>query len=68
MCEQLDRVEAASREEGMAKGEIIGTIKLYHDEMPLMPSEITGKIMDRFSLQKEEAEKYVAEVLGLQMA
>ncbi len=68
MCEWLDRVEAASRAEGMAKGEIIGTIKLYHDEMHLMPTEITGKIMDRFSLQKKEAEKYVAEVLGLQMA
>lgn len=72
MCEWLDQVEAASRAEGMAKGmakgEIIGTIKLYHDEMHLMPSEIIGKIMDRFSLDKEEAEKYVAEALGLQMA
>ena len=72
MNEWLDRIEAASRAEGMAKGmakgEIIGTIKLYHDEMHLMPEEITGKIMGRFSLEKELAEKYVAEVLGLQMA
>ena len=72
MNEWLDRVEAASRADGMAKGiakgEIIGAIKLYRDEMHLMPVEITGKIMARFSLQKEEAEKYVAEVLGLQTA
>jgi hypothetical protein len=72
MCEWLDRVEAASRAEGMAKGmakgEIIGTIKLYTDEMHLMPGEITEKIMARFSLEKEDAEKYVAEVLGLQPA
>ena len=68
MCEWLDRVEAASRAEGMAKGEIIGTIKLYADEMHLMPAEITEKIMARFSLEKEDAEKYVAEVLGLQPA
>ena len=66
MNEWLDRVEAASREEGMAKGEIIGAIKLYRDEMHLMPVEITGKIMGRFCLEREEAEKYVAEVLGLQ--
>lgn len=68
MNEWLDRVEAASRAEGMAKGEIIGAIKLYRDEMHLTPVEITGKIMARFSLEKEEAEKYVAEVLGLQPA
>ena len=68
MNEWLDRVEAASRAEGMARGEIIGAIKLYRDEMHLTPVEITGKIMARFSLEKEEAEKYVAEVLGLQPA
>jgi hypothetical protein len=72
MNEWLDRIEAASRAEGMAKGmakgEIIGTIKLYRDEMHLMPEEITRKIMSRFSLEKAEAEKYVAEVLGLQPA
>ena len=70
MNEWLDRVEAASRAEGMAKGmakgEIIGAIKLYRDEMHLMPVEITEKIMERFCLEREEAEKYVAEVLGLQ--
>ena len=68
MNEWLDRVEAASRAEGMAKGEIIGAIKLYRDEMHLMPVEITGKIMERFCLEREEAEKYIAEVLGLQPA
>ena len=52
----------------MAKGEIIGAIKLYRDEMHLMPVEITGKIMERFCLEREEAEKYIAEVLGLQPA
>ena len=66
--EWLDRVEAASRAEGMAKGEIIGAIKLYSDEMHLTPVEITGKIMKRFCLEREAAVKYIAEVLGLQPA
>ena len=43
-------------------------IRIYHEEMNLMTSEIIGKIMPRFSLDKEEAEKYVEEVLGLQLA
>ena len=81
--EWLDRVEAASRAEGMAKGmaksmakgtkgmakgEIIGAIKLYSDEMHLTPVEITGKIMKRFCLEREAAVKYIAEVPGLQPA
>lgn len=74
--EWLDRVEAASRAEGMAKGmaksmakgEIIGAIKLYSDEMHLTPVEITGRIMKRFCLEREAAVKYIAEVLGLQPA
>lgn len=64
MNEWLDRVEANSLE----KGEIIGSIKLYHDEMHLLPSDIVDRIMNRFSLDQGEAEKYVAEVLGLQLA
>lgn len=64
MCEVLDRVEAR----GEIRGEIKGVIKLYHDEMNLLPSEIVDKIILRFSLGKNEAEKYVEETLGLELA
>ena len=60
----LDRVEAR----GEIRGEIKGVIKLYHDEMNLLPSEIVDKIILRFSLGKNEAEKYVEETLGLELA
>ena len=60
MCDVLDRVEA--------RGEIKGTIKLYRDETDLKPGEITKKIMDRFSLDKDSAEKYVEDILGTQLA
>ena len=56
------------RAEGRAEGEIVGVIRLYHDELNLMPAEIIQKIMVRFSLKEKDAEKYVEEALGLQMA
>lgn len=68
MNEWLDRVEANSMKKSLEKGEIIGSIKLYHDEMHLLRSDIVDRIMNRFSLDQGEAEKYVAEVLGLQLA
>jgi len=54
------------REEGRAEGEIIGTIRFCHDELDLSSSQIVDKIMVRFSLERSEAEKYVAEALDLQ--
>ena len=59
MCEVLDRVEA--------RGEIKGTIKFCRDETDLNPVEITKKIMERFSLDKDSAEKYVEEIFGTQL-
>ena len=59
MCDVLDRIEA--------RGEIIGVIKLYRDEMNLTPTEIIKKIMLRFGLEKEEAEDYVEKTLGLEL-
>ena len=64
MCEFLDRVEAR----GEARGEIKGAIRIYHEEMNLLPSEIIKKIMVRFGLEEADAEKYVEETLGLQLA
>ena len=55
------------RNEGRVEGEIKGVILLYHDEMNLNPSEIILKIMNRFNLKKEIAEKYVEETLGSQL-
>lgn len=52
---------------GEARGKIIGVIQLYHDEMHLSPSEITKRIMLRFSLDENEAEKSVEETLGIKL-
>ena len=68
MNEWLDRIEANSMKKGMEKGEIIGSIRLYHDEMHLLPSDIVNRIMCRFSLDKDKAEEYVVEVLGIEFA
>ena len=51
--------------EGKAEGEIIGAIKLYHDELGLVPEEIVSRIAVRFSLREDAAKKYVEETLHL---
>ena len=48
--------------EGRSEGEIFGAIKLYRDELGLMPSEIADKIIKRFSLDHRTAEGYIEEV------
>ena len=48
------------KEEGQSKE----AIRLYHEEMKMVPSMIIEKIIARFSLDRESAEKYVEEVLG----
>ena len=58
--------EAEAR--GESRGEVKGAIRIYHDEMNLSPKAIIKKIMSRYNLKKEEAEKYVEEVLGLKPA
>ena len=67
----FDEAEARGERRGEARGErtgeIRGAIKIYREEMNLMPSEIINKIIIRFDLKKEEAEKYVEETLGLEL-
>ena len=53
------------RREGKKEGEIIGAIRIYDAEIHLSPTEIVKKIMVRFSLKKEEAERYVEQTLKL---
>ena len=71
MCDALrdlmkdEFIETEKR--GEARGAIKEAIKIYHDEMHLMPSEIVDKIMIRFTLEKDEAERYVEEVFELAM-
>ena len=67
MCEALRDLMKEEFEMTEARGEVKGAIKLYRDEMHLMPAEITQKIMARFDLKRDEAEKYVEETLGLQL-
>ena len=52
-------------DEAEARGEIKGTILTY-DEMGVKPSDIVGKIIQRFSLDKEDAEASVKNTLKLQ--
>ena len=70
MCEALkDLLKedfAAAEARGKASGKIEGVIQLYHEEMGLDPQEIVYRIMKRFSLDKEAAQKYVEITLGLQ--
>jgi hypothetical protein len=70
MCEALkDLLKedfAAAEARGKASGKIEGVIQLYHEEMGLAPQEIVVRIMSRFSLDEETAQKYVENTLGLQ--
>ena len=66
MCEALKELMKDEFALTRAEGQIIGTIKLYREEMGLMPTEIIKKIMIRFDLKKKDAERYVEETLGLQ--
>lgn len=68
MCDVLDRIEARGEARGEIRGAIKEAIRLYHEEMNLLPSEIERKIMTRFSLSEEEAGKFIEETLGLQPA
>ena len=62
----FDEAEARGEARGEATGVIQGAITIYHDEMNLSPAAIIKKIMSRYNLRKEEAEKYVEDVLGLE--
>jgi hypothetical protein len=74
MCEALKDLlkedfaaaEAMAEARGKASGKIEGVIQLYHEEMGLAPQEIVVRIMSRFSLDEETAQKYVENTLGLQ--
>ena len=50
---------------GEKKGKIIASIEIYREEMKLSPEEITNRIMSRYGLEKNAAQKYVQETLGL---
>ena len=62
----LKEEKAEARAEGLAEGEIVGTIRFCHDELNLTPSQIVEKVAARFSLTRADAEKYVTEALDLQ--
>ena len=70
MCDVLDRVEAKGRVEGRIEGKIEGKIEGAIQTLDLLgkqPSEIISFIIENFGLEKDRAEKYVEEVLGLTM-
>ena len=52
------------KEDLLAEGQIIGSIKTYNEELGLLPSEIIEKIERRFDLKHTDAEKYVAQVFA----
>ena len=45
--------------EGVSEGKIIATINIYSEEMGMSPEEVKVRIMDRYSLTEEEAERYL---------
>ena len=51
------------REEGVKEGEIIGVVKICHEEFHLSMEEIVQRIMTRFSLSQDEAEEYVNRII-----
>ena len=60
----VEQFGKSQKAEGRTEGEIEGVIKLYQDELHLAPAEIVIKIMDRFGLERDAAEKYVEKTLG----
>ena len=52
---------------GVKKGEILGTIKIYFEEMDLSPEEIVKKVQTRFGLKEKAAKAYVEDALGIKM-
>ena len=50
---------------GVKKGEILGTIKIYFEEMYLSPEEIVKKVQTRFGLKEKAAKAYVEDALGI---
>ena len=66
--EDFEAAEARGEERGEAIGEIKGAIRLYRDEMSLSSEEIIDRIMKRYLLDRKDAERYVEETLGLELA
>ena len=58
MAQQLEaRGMEKGLKKGFAEGKIIATINIYREEMGMSPEEVKVRIMDRYSLTEEEAER-----------
>ena len=66
MCEAMRRLMEDDFIKAEEKGAIEGNIKFCDEELHMTPSEIIRKIMTRFGLKEEEAQRYVEETLRLQ--
>ena len=68
----FDEAEARGEVRGEVKGELNGRIKeaiaMYSEYLHMRPDEITGEIMQRFSLGEKDAKSYVEMVLGVKTA
>ena len=58
MCDVLDRVEMRGVERGVEQGKIIGAVEMLRD-MGIDDHSIVEKLMDKYGLTQEDAEKYV---------
>ena len=45
--------------EGISEGKILATINIYREEMGMSPEKVKFRIMDRYELTEEEAERYL---------
>lgn len=59
LAEGLAEGREEGREEGRREGLIQGSIQVFRDEMGLKDASIAEKIMNRFSLTREEADAYL---------
>ena len=67
MCNLSEGLIEYGEAQGIPIGKIQGAIMVYRDDLQLTPSEIITRIMTKFNLSQEAAEKYVSETIGLQV-
>ena len=67
MCNLSKGLIQEGRKEGIsigeARGKILGTVGAFHD-IGMNDNDIITKVIDKFSITREEAEKYLVEALS----
>ena len=59
MCNYSDAILRMGENKGLEQGRIMEAVSIYRDEMEMDDNSIIKKIMKRFTLQEQDARKYV---------